>query len=444
MVNSLLITDMSGNVLYEEPSLSYPAEFYNVTTILAATHDLEAALWNLETGKVARLGFLSHHELEANFENNTIFALESYFVMSRGIPFMYDAVLEYDLNGSIVWQLNTSDFIEKHYWCPYHDYEGGGIPDITHANSILYDSEKDAIYLNTRNLNTFYKIDHKTGEVIWALGEHGDFDLYDLDGELRTNLFYHPHAIELANENTFIMFDNDYHNQTNPASTNSRILEIVIDEERMIANVSWVWTGPHEYYSTVWGDADRLPNGNRLGTFGTSRKLDSDYGAILVEVNEDGDIVWEMKIVNENDVIHGVYRMERFRSTPSISSLDDIEISGIDNILNWQTWYNYRTKHDVTTHYEILVDEVLVASEPLVYNRYWCPANITYNAGVLDAGVHNLTILVYDEVGNFASDSIQITVAAPILSTTVLVIGGFLVCCIVGISVVLYKRFIPS
>ena len=66
-----------------------------------------------------------------------------------------------------------------------------GIADITHSNTVYYEENDDSIYLNMRNTNTFYKIDHKTGEIIWVLGEYGVFVIYDLQGMEKDILFYH-------------------------------------------------------------------------------------------------------------------------------------------------------------------------------------------------------------------------------------------------------------
>ena len=47
--------------------------------------------------------------------------------------------------------------------------------DLTHSNSLFFDAENDILYYNARNPNTFYKINHSSSEVIWGLGEHGNF-----------------------------------------------------------------------------------------------------------------------------------------------------------------------------------------------------------------------------------------------------------------------------
>ena len=56
--------------------------------------------------------------------------------------------------------------------------------------------------------------------------------MYDIYGDQKDILFYHGHALEIIDDNSFIYFDNDEHNQTNALNRQSRIIEISIDEEK--------------------------------------------------------------------------------------------------------------------------------------------------------------------------------------------------------------------
>jgi len=95
----------------------------------------------------------------------------------------------------------------------------------------------------------------------------------------------------------FEMFDNDFHNQTNPLSASSRLIDITINETSKVAFASWSWAAPKDYWTPYWGEVDRLPNGDRLGTFGSQthsifwNNLTQSTGAVLVEINPKGDVV---------------------------------------------------------------------------------------------------------------------------------------------------------
>ncbi|MFW9906026.1 MAG: aryl-sulfate sulfotransferase, partial [Candidatus Thorarchaeota archaeon] len=269
------------------------------------------------------------------------------------------------------------------------------------------DSEEDVIYYMSRNCNTFFKIDHKTKEILWALGEHGDFTLFDQKGNQRNYLFFHAHSVEKIANNKFILFDNDMHNQTKRDNHRSRILELVINETSLTANESWAWTAPEEYYSDIWGDADRLPNGNRLGTFGSETHPNTDIGPRLVEVNTSGDIVWEMNFPTTEEYFYGIYRMERFRFTPTIN-LTNWTTTTNEATINWNTWYNFRIKYPVQGSYKIYLDGLLIRSGSHTFNKWWLPSNLTVSLDQLSPGKHNVTAIIADAEGNSVADTVTI------------------------------------
>jgi hypothetical protein len=89
-----------------------------------------------------------------------------------------------------------------------------------------------------------------------------------------------------------MMFDNDFHNLTDINDTSSTLLEVTLNEQNRTAQETWSWEAPEEYYSPYWGEADVLPNRDRIGTFGTQVKTyDDGVGAVIVEVNQTGQVV---------------------------------------------------------------------------------------------------------------------------------------------------------
>ncbi len=403
----MLIVDMNGEVILEEYLgenfllANCPAEFIDPTTILVR-EDNSSALYNLTDGSITLLPFEGHHELEYNPIDDTFFTFHYNLVQVEGKTYLYDEVIEFDRQGNIVWSFDVSSLIGVNQSCPYQDYYMG-YPDISHSNTIYYDVENDSIYLNLRNANTFWKIDHSSGDVVWGLGEYGNFSLYNKLGQPADNLFFHAHAVERIDEDTFILFDNDYHNQTLEYNQVSRIVEITINEDTMTANVSWVWASEAEYSSAIWGDADRLPNGNRIGVFGVKFRATSPYGARLVEVNENHKIVWEMSFVSNETYRYGIYRNERFQFQPILQVLDEDRSSEGNITINWQAWFNYRPKRDVQGSYELLMDDVLMQDGEIKFDRYWRPANLSYTFQDLSLGTHNATLVVWDGYGNSAS-----------------------------------------
>ncbi|MHA2171474.1 MAG: aryl-sulfate sulfotransferase [Candidatus Kariarchaeaceae archaeon] len=413
--NVLLITDDNENTLYERildghfNLAGYTVEFINTTTVLLGMGD-HVEIFNIAENKSTTLSIEGHHDYEYNPISKTIFTLNSYTKTNwLGFGYVYDRISEYNLMGQLLWTLKSDTFIPFNHW--NGDEWKGLKADITHGNTIFFDPEEEMLYYNARNTNTFYKINHISREVIWGLGENGDFQLIDKNGMTRSNLFYHPHAVEKINEDTFILFDNDYQNKTNPANPRSRLVEIQIDEDAMTAHEVWSWQAPTEYYSPYWGDADRLPNGNRMGTFGTLQHPDGNFGARLVEVNSKGEIVWEHSYKNSPTYSYGIYRMERFRQTPTISKPQDvIDIENSSIIIEWDSMFNYRSKWKINGSYTVFLNDSVVFSGTHGFEKFWQSSPISYTFSNLPLGVYNVSILLLNADGGYTTDSINISI----------------------------------
>ncbi|MFW9912024.1 MAG: aryl-sulfate sulfotransferase [Candidatus Thorarchaeota archaeon] len=445
---TLIICDMDGNVhyeriltndgLYELADLSM--EFVSPTTILVG-YPFNVALVNLYTGSTRYLNCYGHHEYEYNPNNDTVFTFKYNQKVIDNETYLFDLVNEYDLNGDLVWSLDVSEFITPAMWCPYEDRFGGN-PDITHSNTLFYDADEDMIYYNPRNVNTFYKIDHKTGEVIWGVGEYGDFTMYDIFGVKVDYLFFHPHALERVDDNTFILFDNDHHDLNFEGNHKSRMVEITIDEDTMEAHTTWVWRATDKYWSFLWGDADRLPNGNRLGVFGASSHPGDENGAHLVEVTEDGDIAWQFTFRTNELYRYGVYRIERFHYAPILLSPTQVHFEPEEEVvLEWQAFYNYRPKKTVIGNFTFRNGTTQLDSGTFLYDRYWRPSPLSFNLGTLEPGEYEFTLEIENDIGQKTNDTVIVDVSVSESPFPLLIIGAsILVIGIIAVIVVLMKR----
>ncbi len=406
---TLMITDLDGNIYFQrdisiEGSLSHgAARFYNSTTLIYGD-DYGAHLWNLETNVTQFVAVSIHHDYEVNYANNTYFGLSSYQHIKDDIEYGFDYIKEFAMNGTEVWSKNLRDFINLSSWCPFEDGSYYN-RDITHSNTLFYDEEEDVIFVNCKNLNTFYKIDHKTGDLIWGLGEYGNFTLFDKYGNEVTSLFYHAHSLEMVDNKTFIIFDNDYHNQTDATNLSSRIVEITVDESMMYANTTWEWTRGQEYFCLYWGDADRLPEGNRLGTFGTHGHPDTDLSARIVELNEEGEIIWEMSFPRVSSETFGMYRSERFRFAPIVSIPIFVELGPNDSYVEWDIWYNFRSRTEFIGNYYITLDGETVEYDTLTFPRFWQPIKIKYFIDISELELHEIALVVSDEAGHLSNET---------------------------------------
>ena len=415
---TLFIVDMVGQVIYEKKIADgqiladHSAEFINSTTILYGDSS-GANLWNIYNDEIKEIGLIGHHDYELNMNNNSLFTLQSYLTEINSVEYRFDKIVEIDMETKLkVWEVDTQSFVSHTHYCPYKDSEED-IADLTHANTIVYDDQEDIVYLNCRNTNTFYKIDHKTGQLIWALGEYGDFDLFDINGNKKDIIFYHGHALEKISNDTFIYFDNDEHNQDNLLQHESRMIEIKVDELAKTAQIVWEWVAPKSYFSAWWGDADRLPNGNRLGTFGTMyHEGSSDIGARLVEVNDAGDIVWEMNFPKDGEVGYGIYSMDRIHFSPiiEINSTHWIK-SGEEAIVNWEAFNNFRNKYPQFGEFRVYFEGELIDEGNVEFTRYWQPTNLNLNLGLIQDGNYNLTIQLEDNNNHVKTQYINLTVS---------------------------------
>lgn len=178
---------------------------------------------------------------------------------------------------------------------PYNDtatISNESVADFTHCNAIQWNYGENTVYLNSRHLDTFFKINMTTSNIIWGCGLHGNFTLLDRSGNQVSSLWYGSHDTQEVAPDVFTMFDNDFHNLTNINDVYSRILEITLNEQNMTAQETWSWEALKQYFSPYWGEADLLPNGDRIGTFGTQTKQFAEgIGAVIVEVNQTGQLV---------------------------------------------------------------------------------------------------------------------------------------------------------
>lgn len=79
--------------------------------------------------------------------------------------------------------------------------------------------------------------------------------------------------------------------------------------------VAWSWYPDPPIFCEIWGDADRLENGNTLITFGRREDLESH----LVEVTPEGERAWELVTPPS----WGWYRADRIDPLPGGYVVED-------------------------------------------------------------------------------------------------------------------------
>jgi hypothetical protein len=248
--------------------------------------------------------------------------------------------------------------------------------------------------------------------------------------------------VEAIGPNSFIIFDNDYYNTTrvNPQELMgfSRTIEVIVNEETMTMNETWSWVAPAEYFGDVWGDADRLPNGNRLGTFGVPT-----HPAYITEVNPQGDIVWELALEQEKWDYLGIFNADRFLEAPLVeinqTTFEQNNGSIPQIALEVKTWDTFDTR--LTRKGTLTLTEGSDTLESIDFNfrPHWQETIVNVNITSKENENRTLTLTITNEDG--LSTSLPIIVGGG--ATTEPVVGWSLVPMYVGLiiySILLQKK----
>ena len=163
-----------------------------------------------------------------------------------------DAVFqEIDLSsGRVLLEWHSLDHIPltESYW-PLTSWSW----DYVHLNSIDVDLDGNLL-VSSRNTHTVYKIDRRSGEIIWRLGgKHSDFAM----GAGAT--FAWQHDPRRQADGTLTIFDN----QGAPyGGRQSRAIVLAIDESRRTARLRSQFLHPLALQASSCGSVQVLPGGN--------------------------------------------------------------------------------------------------------------------------------------------------------------------------------------
>ena len=183
-----------------------------------------------------------------------------------------DRLVEFTPAGELVWSWDTFDYLD-----PQRRRDGffGNFPitdpdtnqaayDWTHGNGIVY--ADGTIYVSLRHQDWILAIDHASGDLLWRLGDEGDFAL----GPSST-WFFHQHSPQWQPDGTLMLYDNGVGNPNQPdADAHTRAVRFALDFDAMTATQVWQ-DDDAKFISPVAGDADRTSGGHVL-------RLDSVLG----------------------------------------------------------------------------------------------------------------------------------------------------------------------
>jgi arylsulfate sulfotransferase len=181
-----------------------------------------------------------------------------------------DVVVDLDPNWNPVWIWNEFDHLDVNR----HPMQ---FPDWTHSNSVAYSATDGNFIVSLRHQNWIVKVDYQngqgTGNILWKLGEGGDFKLQG--GVDPTDWFYAQHDAEFLTPETAGIFtlgimDNGDDRAfpanvtcgagNDPPCLYSTIQRLQIDETNRTATFSFHQVLPSYLYSNFGGNTENLPN----------------------------------------------------------------------------------------------------------------------------------------------------------------------------------------
>lgn len=236
-------------------------------------------LWRIDLNKDKENKYkIIHHDLRMDKNNliHTLFRAPKLFDMSEiggsvVDTLIGDGILVMDTTGKEIWKWTAWDVWDVKNDPLIEEFAY----DRFHINALNFD--KDSNYLVSVSIeNQIWKINSKTGELIWKLGKNGDFKMDT------TSYFSFQHAVHINSEGDIMLFDNSLYKKQ------SRALSFSLDTATMSATTRINAPLPKSLHSSRMGSAYLLPNGNILQT-SSKRK------SVLI-TTKTGEILWELNL----------------------------------------------------------------------------------------------------------------------------------------------------
>ena len=253
-------------------SLSADGTAVQYLTYALGGDDQELVRVSLDGGEIQRLAMDGAHHDFLELDDGTIAALVVDPREFDGETVQGDLIREYRPDGSTVDVYSVWDDVE---YRPMEDVVPG--PGYTHANAIDHDADAGAYTVSLYGLDSLFRVDRATGELIWKLGGD-DSDFTDAEGE--SAFYFRQHQFELLDDG-ILVFDNG-----SPERSASMALEHSLDGGR--AELVWTYAPDPALFCYSLGDVRRLPSGNTLVVFSVKGQVE--------EVTPAGELVWQLTL----------------------------------------------------------------------------------------------------------------------------------------------------
>jgi hypothetical protein len=309
--------DVAGDLdvrLLDDGTVLFGGAYGATPTMLTLTHDV------VRVAPPATTGRNYHHHTEITNEGTWLSLVLADNGLGDGVEWTGFAVEEREPStGLLEWVWNTQQQLDAGL-LPTSS-EGG---DPYHGN--WAERSGDEVRVSLRGTNEILSIDRADGSLLWRMGKGGDFALFDASGAPLDDdqWFFTQHAPE-PSDDRLLVYDNG---TSRPGETASRIADFAVDWEARTAQLLWTWTRPY-FKEPIWGDVDRLPDGNVLVTIGHCEDcgwIDDEGRSSVLELDpETGEVVWELLF---DDPMVGLYRSERIDACALFANTTMCPVSG--------------------------------------------------------------------------------------------------------------------
>lgn len=285
----ILINNLGEIVWYQvfDTTLFRPFSWTDQQSILALKSDREIHEFNLKGDSIFNLkygegGFteLLHHEILRDQDRNIISLTRNDQLFDLSLrggdeadTIKGDGILRLDSMGNKIWYWDIFEFIDPLQDENIMDTKA----DWSHANSLSIAADGNYL-ISFRHFNQVWKINSKTGRIIWKLGENGDFSIRD------EQVFYLQHSAHINSLGEIMLFDNG-----GPERFTSRAVSFKLDtiNHRVIDGKINVFL-PKSLFSFKQGSA-YLIDGDKVLICSSIKK------SILV-TDLEGQILWQLNL----------------------------------------------------------------------------------------------------------------------------------------------------
>ena len=248
----------------------------------------------------------------------------------RGKPILDSIALEIDIKtGHVLFEWHSLGHIlvkesYAHYRVPTRPV------DYAHLNSVALDHDGNLL-ISARNTWAVYKVDRRTGHVLWRLG--GKRSTFKLPAYAK---FVAQHDFERVPDGHYTVFDNA--NMNPPPKWMSRALVFAIDPNRRTAKLVQALRQPQGRGSTTQGSVQVLPDGHYVVGWGGGIPDLSEFSAA-------GKLLFDARVLASAES----YRVYRFpwtghpRRGPTVKVLKKkgrsvafVSWNGATDVTDWQ------------------------------------------------------------------------------------------------------------